>query len=96
MIYDSLGSLPIPQSLDIKLEKNLKAEEPRAIEESEKGNDSSLDSNKQNIASSQASKDIIKNGDIEFETYNTQGNLVEKLSSDDDMNHNHESINFVI
>jgi len=39
MIIDSLSSLPPPQTLDIKLEENLETEEPRAIEDSEKGND---------------------------------------------------------
>jgi len=75
MIIDSLGNLPPPQALDVKLEKNLETEEPRAIEDSEKGNDSTLDNNKQNIANNQVDKDIIKSGDIERETYNAQGNM---------------------
>ena len=81
MIIDSLGGLPPPQTLAIKLEKKLETEEPRAIEDSEKGNDSTLDSNKQNIANRQADKDIINSGNIEYNTYNAQGNIVDELSS---------------
>ena len=49
MIIDSSGSLHLPQTVDIKIGKTIETEEPWAVEDLEKGNDSTLDSNKQNI-----------------------------------------------
>jgi len=96
MIIDSLGNLPPPQALDGRLEKNLETEEPRAIEDSEKGNDSTLDNNKQNIENNQVDKDIIKSGDTERETYNAQGNIAKELSSGNYTNHQQEIIDVLV
>ncbi len=96
MIIDSSGSLPPSQTVDIKIGKAIETEEPRAIEDSEKGNDSTFDSNKQNIANNQVDKDIVKGGDIEHEIYNVQGNLAGELSSGNDMNSRQDSISLII
>jgi len=92
MIIDSLGNLPPPQALDAGLEKNLETEEPRAIEDSEKGNDSTLDNNNQNIENNQVDKDIIKGGDTKRNTYNAQGNIAKELSYGNYTNHQQEII----
>jgi hypothetical protein len=96
MIIDPSGSLSPPQTADIKIGKTIETEEPRAIEDSEKSNDSTLDSNKQNFANNQIDKDIIKGGNIEHEIYNAQGNLTGELSSGDDMNSREDSVSLII
>ena len=95
MIIDSLGNLPPPQALDVEPERNPETEEPRAIEDSEKGNDSTLDNNKQNIANNQVDKDIIRSDDIQRERYNAQGNIAKELSSGYDTNHQREIIDIL-
>lgn len=96
MIIDSSGGMPPPQTIDIKIGKTVETEEPRAIEDSEKGNDSTLDNNKQNIANNQVEKDIIKSGDVERETYNAQGNIAKELSSGNYTNHQQEIIDVLV
>ncbi len=76
MIYDSLGSLPPPRTFDIIIKQNLETEDPRAIEDSDKSNDSKLDANRQNIAEKQAGDDMSKDIGVESETYNDHGNSV--------------------
>ena len=96
MIIDPLGSLPISQALDIKLEESRETEEARAIEDSEKGNDSTLDNSEQNIANRPADRDITQDVDVEFETYNAQRNLSEEFYSGDSLNHQQAGINLFV
>ena len=58
MIVDSLASVPVSQAPDVKVEKNAKAEEPRAIEESDKSEYSQLDMEKQNISKRRSTENV--------------------------------------
>ncbi len=79
MIIDSFSGVPPPQALDIKPEKNNKAEEPRAIEELSKSDDSKLDKERQNISKKPTAKDIRKYDDIELTTYNAKDNSEKEI-----------------
>ena len=78
----NIGAIPymaIQQSVDIKLEKNVEAEETRAIEGSGESGGSKLETNGQNIVQKEATADSSNDGDIEYETYNAKGNLTRKV-----------------
>ncbi|MBL7179518.1 MAG: hypothetical protein ABIK98_16165 [Pseudomonadota bacterium] len=96
MIYDSLGSLPLPQAVEIKLEKKHQTEEPRAIEDSNQSDDSKFDIHRENVAKESAVKDSLKEADFELETYNAKGNLARELSSEEYPNCQQGSLDLVV
>lgn len=96
MIYDSLGSLPPPMTFDVNSKKNPETEYSRAIEDSDKSNDTKLDSKRQNITMSPSGKDMSKDIDVELETYNNHGNFEAPKPSENPMDYQQKSIDLVI
>ena len=95
MIGDSLSSIPLPQVVDVKIEKNTKAEEPRAIEKSDQSDSSQLDMEKQHISKKNASKDI-KEVKIELKTYDATDRSSREVSSNEAPSVEYEPINLVV
>ena len=95
MIMDSLSNIPLPPVLEVKIEKNSKAEEPRAIEEPEKGDKSQLDMEKQNISKKRPSKEM-EDVKIELETYTATNGSSNKLSSEEAQGNEYEPVNIVV
>ena len=96
MITDAINSLPVPQAPDIKVEQDLETEEPRAVEDSDKSNDSNLDISKQNVAKHSAGMDVSKDSGVEMESYNAKGYLANESSSRQDTGQPHDSINLIV
>ncbi len=96
MITDAINSLPVPQAPDIKLEQNLETEDPRAVEDSAKSDDSNLDSRKTNVARQSAGMDVSKYSGVEMESYNAKGYLVNESSSQQDTGQPQDSINLLV
>ena len=95
MIADSLSSIPLTQAPDVKIEKNAKAEEPRAIEESDKGDNSQLDIERQNISKKRSSENM---SDVraELQTYGATDRPPGKAVPDGASDSEYESIDIVV
>jgi len=96
MITDAINSLPVPQAPDIKAEQNLETEEPRAVEDSDKSDDSNLDVSRQNVAKQSSGMDVSKESGVEMESYNAKGYLVNEPSSWQDTGQPQDSINLIV
>ncbi len=96
MIIDSSGGLPPPQTFDILIKKNLETEDPRAIEDSDKSNDSKLDANRQNIAQKQAGDDMSKDIGVESETHNDHDNSVVTKPTGNSTDYQQKSIDLIV
>ena len=96
MITDAINSLPVPQAPDIKVEQDLETEEPRAVEDSDKSDDSNLDINRQNVAKQSADMDVSKDSGVEMESYNAKGYLANEPSSRQGTGQPQDSINLIV
>ncbi len=96
MITDTINSLPVPQAPDVKVEQNLETEEPRAVEDSDKSGDSSLDISSQNVAKESAGMEFPKYSSVETESYNAKGYLENEPSSRQDAGQPQDSINSIV
>ena len=96
MITDAISSLPVLQAPDIKLEQDRETEEPRAVEDSDKSNDSNLDISRQNVAKQSAGMDVSKESSVEMDSYNAKGYLVNESSSQQDTGQPQDSINLFV
>jgi len=96
MITDAIHSLPVLQAPDIKLEQGRETEDPRAVENSGKSDDSNLDISRQNIAKQSANMDISKDSDVEMESYTAKGYLANESSSRQSTGQPQESINLIV
>ena len=96
MITDATNSLPVPQATDIRVEQDLETEEPRAVEDSDKSDDSNLDISRQNVAKQSAGMDVSKYSDVEMESYNAKGYLVIEPSLRQGTGQTQDSIDLVV
>jgi len=96
MITDAINSLPVSQAPDIKVEQDLETEEPRAVEDSDKSDDSNLDVSRQNVAKQSSGMDVSKESGVEIESYNAKGNLVYEPSSRQGTGQPQDFINLVV
>ena len=95
MNIDFLGSVPPPQTFDIKTEKNAEHEDTRAIEESNKSDDLGLNINQKTIIKRPKMKGSSETIEVEAETYNANGDVTQnssKANADDQ----HDPIHFVV
>ena len=95
MITESLSSIPLPPAIDVKVEKNTKTEEPRAIEETDKSDDSRLDLEKQNI-SKKRSIENAENVDMELKTYTATNKESMEIPQEDVPKAEYEPIDLVV
>lgn len=91
-----IPNMAIQQSYDIKLEKDIEAEEIRAIEGSGESDGSKLETNRQNIVKKEATTDSSNDGDIGLETYNAKGNLTREIPPEAMEKQQGSSINLVV
>jgi len=96
MNIDSIPNMAIQQSFDSKLEKNIEAEETRAIEGSGESDGSKLETNRQNIVKKEATTDSSNDGDTGLETYNAKGHLTREISPEAREKQQGSSINLVV
>jgi len=94
MNIDSFSNMPYSQTIDVKLEKNSEAVEPRAIEDSGESENSRLDIDRQNVA--KKTDDFTKDRDNELNTYNAKGDLTKKMPSDDVTDRRQGAVDLVV
>ena len=95
MIADSLSGIPMTQGPDVKIEKNAKVEEPRAIEESDKGDSSQLDMEKQSL-SKRMSFENMNDADPELRPYTATGRSSTMVLPDENPAGEYETIDLVV
>ena len=96
MITDAINSLPVLQAPDIKLEQGRETEDPRAVEDSDKSNDSNLDISRQDVAKQSAGTDVLKYSGVEMESYNAKGYLANESSSRQGTGQPQDSVNLIV
>ncbi len=96
MITDAINSLPVPQAPDIKVDQDRETEDPRAVEDSDKSDDSNFDVSRQNVAKQSADMDASKHSGVEMESYNAKGYLANESSSRQSTGQSQDSINLIV